>query len=39
MIHSLIQVLINKVKLRFLIFALSSFCLMAIVGLAIVNIF
>ncbi|MCW1431332.1 MAPEG family protein [Novosphingobium sp. JCM 18896] len=38
-IHSLIQVLINKVKLRFLVFALSSFVLMALVALAIMNLF
>jgi len=33
-IHSLIQVLINKVMLRFQIFALSSFCLMFLVARA-----
>jgi hypothetical protein len=38
-IHSLIQATVNRVKLRFMIFALSSFCLMALVGLAITNIF
>lgn len=38
-IHSLIQVTVNKVSLRFLVFALSSFCLMALVALAIMNIF
>ncbi len=37
--HSLIQVTVNKVKLRFLVFALSSFCLMALVALAIMQIF
>ena len=38
-LHSLIQVTVNKVKLRFLVFALSSFCLMALVALAIMQIF
>jgi hypothetical protein len=38
-IHSLIQVTVNRVKLRFLVFALSSLCLMALVAVAIVNIF
>jgi hypothetical protein len=38
-IHSLIQATVNRVKLRFMIFALSSLCLMALVGLAITNIF
>lgn len=38
-IHSLIQATINKVSLRFLVFALSSFCLMALVALAIAQIF
>ena len=38
-VHSLIQATFNKVSLRFLIFALSSFVLMAIVALAIVNLF
>lgn len=38
-IHSLIQATINKVKLRFTIFALSSFCLMALVALAIMETF
>jgi hypothetical protein len=38
-VHSLIQVTVNKVKLRFLVFALSSFCLMALVALAIMQIF
>jgi hypothetical protein len=38
-IHSLIQATVNRVKLRFMVFALSSFCLMALVGLAIANIF
>lgn len=38
-IHSLIQVTVNKVKLRFLVFALSSFCLMALVALAIMQLF
>jgi hypothetical protein len=38
-IHSLIQATINKVMLRFLVFALSSFCLMALVALAITQIF
>lgn len=38
-VHSLIQATVNKVSLRFLVFALSSFCLMALVGLAIMNLF
>jgi hypothetical protein len=38
-VHSIIQATINKVSLRFLVFALSSFCLMALVALAIMNIF
>lgn len=38
-LHSLIQATVNKVKLRFLIFALSSFVLMALVALAIMNLF
>jgi hypothetical protein len=38
-VHSVIQATVNKVKLRFLIFALSSFCLMALVALAIMQIF
>lgn len=38
-IHSVIQATVNKVTLRFLIFALSSFCLMALVALAIMQIF
>jgi hypothetical protein len=38
-IHSLIQATINKVMLRFTVFALSSFCLMALVGLAITYLF
>jgi len=38
-LHSLIQATVNKVKLRFLIFALSSFVLMAIVALAIMQLF
>ena len=33
-IHSIIQATINKVQLRFLVFALSSFCLMALVARA-----
>jgi hypothetical protein len=37
--HSLIQATVNRVKLRFLVFALSSFCLMALVALAIMQIF
>ncbi len=37
--HSLVQATVNKVKLRFLIFALSSFCLMALVALAIMQTF
>ncbi len=31
-IHSIIQATINKVQLRFMVFALSSFCLMALVA-------
>jgi hypothetical protein len=38
-LHSLIQATINKVTLRFLVFALSSFVLMALVALAIMNLF
>ena len=30
-VHSLVQVVLNKVQLRFMLFALSSFCLMALV--------
>ena len=30
-VHSLVQVVLNKVQLRFLLFALSSLCLMALV--------
>jgi len=33
-LHSLIQVTVNKVSLRFLVFALSSFCLMLLVARA-----
>jgi hypothetical protein len=33
-IHSLIQATVNRVKLRFLVFAVSSFVLMALVGRA-----
>jgi hypothetical protein len=38
-IHSLVQATVNRVKLRFTIFALSSFCLMALVALAIMETF
>jgi hypothetical protein len=38
-VHSLIQATINKVSLRFLVFALSSFVLMALVALAIMQVF
>ncbi|OCC24845.1 hypothetical protein MB02_05125 [Croceicoccus estronivorus] len=38
-VHSLIQVTVNKVMLRFAVFALSSLVLMALVILALVNIF
>jgi hypothetical protein len=38
-IHSLIQATVNKVKLRFLVFALSSFCLMALVARAVMVMF
>ena len=37
--HSLIQATVNKVTLRFLVFALSSFVLMALVALAIMQLF
>ena len=30
-VHSIIQATVNRVKLRFMVFALSSFCLMALV--------
>jgi hypothetical protein len=38
-IHSLIQATVNRVTLRFLVFALSSFVLMALVALAILALF
>lgn len=38
-IHSLIQVTINKVQLRFMVFALSSFCLMFLVARAVLAMF
>jgi hypothetical protein len=38
-IHSLIQATVNRVRLRFLVFALSSFVLMALVALAILALF
>jgi hypothetical protein len=38
-VHSLIQATVNKVTLRFLVFAISSFVLMALVALAIMNLF
>ena len=38
-VHSLIQATINKVTLRFTVFALSSLVLMALVALAIINLF
>jgi hypothetical protein len=38
-VHSLIQATVNKVSLRFLVFALSSFVLMALVAIAIMNLF
>ncbi len=38
-IHSLVQATVNKVTLRFLIFALSSFVLMALIALAAIAIF
>jgi hypothetical protein len=38
-IHSLIQATINKVNLRFLVFALSSFCLMFLVARAVMVMF
>ena len=37
--HSLIQATVNKVTLRFLVFALSSFVLMALVAMAIMQLF
>jgi hypothetical protein len=37
--HSLVQATINKVEVRFALFALSSFALMALVGLAIRAVF
>jgi hypothetical protein len=33
-VHSLVQATVNKVKLRFAIFSLSSLCLMALIGRA-----
>lgn len=38
-IHSLVQALGNKVILRFAVFALSSFALMTLVGIAVVAVF
>ncbi len=38
-IHSLVQVLVNKVALRFMIFALSSLCLLALVVHAVAAVF
>ena len=38
-LHSLIQATVNRVKLRFLVFALSSFVLMALVALAVMQLF
>ncbi len=38
-IHSLVQATVNRVTLRFLIFALSSFVLMALIALAAIAIF
>ncbi len=38
-VHSLIQVTVNKVMLRFLVFALSSFALMALVARAVMVMF
>jgi hypothetical protein len=38
-VHSLIQVTVNKVILRFTVFALSSFCLMALVARAVMVMF
>jgi hypothetical protein len=37
--HSIIQVTVNKVQLRFMIFALSSFCLMFLVARAVMAMF
>lgn len=37
--HSLWQILVNKVSIRFLLFALSSLCLMALVLHAIITVF
>lgn len=38
-LHSLIQATINKVNLRFMVFALSSFCLMFLVARAVMAMF
>lgn len=38
-IHSIIQSTVNKVQLRFMVFALSSFCLMALVARAVLVMF
>lgn len=38
-IHSIIQATINKVQLRFMVFALSSFCLMFLVARAVMAMF
>jgi hypothetical protein len=38
-VHSLIQATVNKVTLRFGVFALSSFCLMFLVARAVMAMF
>lgn len=38
-VHSIIQATVNKVQLRFMIFALSSFCLMFLVARAVMAMF
>jgi hypothetical protein len=38
-IHSIIQATVNKVQLRFMVFALSSFCLMFLVARAVMVMF
>ena len=38
-VHSLVQVTVNKVMLRFSIFALSTLCLMALVLHALIGVF
>jgi hypothetical protein len=38
-VHSIIQATVNKVQLRFMVFALSSFCLMFLVARAVLVMF